>query len=242
MIFKICNSVFPNNVLFFSTPKIIDGGFSTGEYDNFNLAVHTNDNLDNVINNRQLLIDKYNLPNEPKWLNQIHSDNCVIADELETIQDADASITRKDGIVCAVLTADCLPIFATDKIGGIVGVCHAGWQGILNGVIENFIEKMQVQPENILIHFGVAIGQQSLELNEDIYQQFIKKNDNYQVAFMQKNNKYYLDIYQIATLILNSKGVKKISGGGLDTKTGDYFSYRRQGANSGRHAHLIWKI
>lgn len=237
------NFNFPKTVHFLSSPKNIEGGFSEGNYENFNLATYTGDNLEVVKKNRQLLIEKFKLPNEPKYLEQIHSDNCVIADEITGVVQADASITRKKGVVCCVLTADCLPIFACDKQGTIVGVCHAGWQGILNGVIESFIQKMATNPKNILISFGVAIGAKSLELGEEIYQKFINKDENYQNAFSknkQKENKYFLDIYKVATIILKQQKVENISGGEKCSMTGNYFSFRRQGVNSGRHAHLIW--
>jgi YfiH family protein len=238
------NFDFPKNVRFLSTPKVIEGGYSLGQYDNFNLATHTNDDLENVKKNRLLLIERFNLPNPPKYLEQIHSDTCVRVDKLTSIVQADAGITKKKGVVCCVLTADCLPIFACDKQGTIVGVCHAGWQGILNGVIESFIKKMAVNANDILISFGVAIGSESLELGEDVYLQFINKNKSFQNSFQKsekKSNKYYLDIYKVATIILNQQGVKNIKEGGLcSVKNNDYFSYRRQGINSGRHAHLIW--
>jgi YfiH family protein len=241
------NFDFPKKVRFISTPKVIEGGHSLGQYENFNLATHTNDNLENVKKNRLLLIEKFNLPNAPKYLEQIHSDTCVTfdkVDELTNIVQADAAITKKKGVVCCVLTADCLPIFACDKQGTTVGVCHAGWQGILNGVIESFIKKMAINANDTLVSFGVAIGPKSLELGEDVYLQFIKKDKSFQKAFQkskQKLDKYYLDIYKVAMIILNQQGIKNIKEGGLcSVKNKDYFSYRRQGVNSGRHAHLIW--
>ncbi len=233
---------FPKNIKFITTPRFLDKGVSTGNYANFNLATYTGDDLDAVRKNRQLLIKHFDLPSEPKWLKQVHLDTCLIADEINDIVEADASITQTQGIVCAVLTADCLPIFATDIKGGIVGVAHAGWQGILNGVIESFIKKININSDDLLIHLGPAISVKALELGKDVYDNFVLKNKDFSKAFVIKEGKYFLDIYKIARIILTSLAVKNITGGDECTflDKDKYFSFRRQGANSGRMASLIW--
>ena len=104
---------FPSNVKILSTQRYIDGGKSSGNFDNFNLALHVNDRRDNVLENRKILITRYDLPSEPLWINQTHSSTCVDAASIKTIVDADASYSSKPGIVCGIMTADCLPIFVT---------------------------------------------------------------------------------------------------------------------------------
>ena len=229
---------FPNNVRLLSTPRYLQGGASKCSYDNFNLATHTGDNLDAVTHNRELLVTHFDLPSTPKWLNQIHSNICLDAQSNDC--EGDAVITREKGVICAVMTADCLPIFASNQSGTQVGVAHAGWQGILNGVIEAFIA--QFDEGDLLIHFGAAISSKNLEVGKEVFAQFIAKDDKLSAAFVQTGEKYQLDIYQVARLILNNLGVTTISGGDQCTveQEQDYFSYRRDGANSGRMAHLIW--
>ncbi|MDC9714862.1 MAG: peptidoglycan editing factor PgeF [Gammaproteobacteria bacterium] len=229
---------FPNNVGLLSTPRYLAGGASVGNYDNFNLATHTGDNLDAVAHNRELLVTHFELPNMPKWLNQTHSNICLDANSHDC--EGDAVITCEKGVVCAVMTADCLPIFASNQSGTQVGIAHAGWQGILNGVIESFITRFDER--DLLVHFGAAICAKNLEIGEEVFKQFITKDEKLNMAFTQKGGKYHLDIYQAARIILNDLGVKKITGGDQCTveQEQDYFSYRRDGANSGRMAHLIW--
>jgi len=207
-------------------------------YENFNLAAHVGDDIKAVERNRTLLIKQFNLPSEPQYLEQIHSNICLQVPSDVCV--GDAVVTQDKGVVCAVMTADCLPIFASDTLATQVGVAHAGWKGIVNGVIESFIDSFE--SKNLLVHFGPAISPAAFEVGEEVYQQFIDKDIKLAQAFVAKGNKYQLDIYQAARVVLNSLGVKSISGGDECTYTQQdkYFSYRRDGVNSGRMAHLIW--
>jgi hypothetical protein len=230
--------MFPKNVKHISTKRYLKGAISYGKYENFNLADYTYDKVDLVNHNRKLLVRYFNLPSEPKWLKQTHSNICFDVTSNNYI--GDAAFTTDKNVVCAILTADCLPIFACTKKGTKVGVAHAGWQGILAGIIESFISNFDAN--NTLIHFGPAISKNFLELGEDIYSQFIDKNKIFDKAFTKANDKYYLDIFKIARIILNSFGFYLISGGDECTfsQSKDYFSYRRDGDKSGRMAHIIW--
>jgi YfiH family protein len=232
------STIFPANVKLVSTQRYLDSGASVDGYGNFNLATHVGDDLQSVEHNRDLLIQHFNLPAEPKWLEQVHSNICLDASSAEYV--GDASVTREQGVVCAVLTADCLPIFACNQTGTQIGVAHAGWKGIVNGVIESFIK--QFESNESLVHFGPAISQQAFEVGAEVYQQFVDKDPLLSHAFVQKGDKYQLDIYQAAKIILNGLGIESITGGGECTYTQqeDYFSFRRDGKHSGRMAHLIW--
>ena len=191
-----------------------------------------------VAHNRATLIKQFDLPSEPKYLQQIHSNICLQATSIECV--GDAVVTQDKGVVCAVMTADCLPIFACDALGAQVGVAHAGWKGIVNGVIESFVD--QFESSDLLVHFGPAISQAAFEVGKEVYQQFINKDAKLDQAFIAKGKKYQLDIYQAARIVLNGLGVKSISGGDECTYTEQdkYFSYRRDGAKSGRMINLIY--
>jgi len=207
-------------------------------YKNFNLATHVGDEAQAVAHNRILLIKQFNLPSEPQYLEQIHSNICLQVPSDVCI--GDAVVTKDSDTVCAVLTADCLPIFACDASGTQVGVAHAGWKGIVNGIIESFFDSFE--SKNLLVHFGPAISQAAFEVGEEVYQQFIDKDLKLAQAFIAKGGKYQLDIYQAARIVLSGLSVKLISGGDECTyaQKDKYFSYRRDGVNSGRMAHLIW--
>ena len=189
-----------------------------------------------------LLSDCFNLPSNPKWINQTHSSICVNASSIETILEADASFTNVLETICVVLTADCLPVFISKKDGSMVGIAHAGWRGLLSGVIENLIEAFNCEGSNLVVHLGPAISMNYFEVGEEIKDLYLSKNINFLRSFSFRNNKHYLDLYDAARVILEGYKISSISGGNRCTfKEVDYFfSYRRDGVRSGRMAHLIW--
>jgi hypothetical protein len=233
---------FPNNVKLLSTPRFLDGGSSQYNFKNFNLALHVNDKKNDVLANRSLLLSQYSLPSSPKWINQTHSNIAVNADLISSIVNADASYSKKLGTVCGVLTADCLPVFVSNKEGTAVGIAHAGWRGLVGGIIESLIESFDDNSEDLIVHLGPAISQLSFEVGEEVKSQYLSKNKNFESCFTFLNNKYYLDLYASARVVLRGFGISLISGGEKCTynESGQYFSYRRDGDQSGRMAHLIW--
>ena len=235
-------SFFPKNVKFLSTQRFLDGGKSSGNFENFNLALHVNDKQESVIKNRLILQSYYDLPSEPVWINQTHSSICVNASTIKAIVDADASFTCDSGIVCGVLTADCLPVFVSKKDGSMVGVAHAGWRGLIYGVIENLIKSFESDGDDLVVHLGPAISMNSFEVGEEIISQYLSKNDNFERSFSFRDNKHYLDLYDAAKVILEGFKIFSISGGDRCTykEENHFFSYRRDGDDSGRMAHLIW--
>ena len=235
-------SLFPENVNFLSTVRYIKGGRSSGSFVNFNLALHVNDKTDRVLENRSILRDYYELPSEPVWLNQIHSSICVDVSLTEGVIEADASFSLNPGAVCSILTADCLPVFVSKKDGTMVGIAHAGWKGLISGVIENLIEAFECSGEDLVVHLGPAISKNFFEVGLEIKNLYLLKNINFARSFSTYRDKHYLDLYDAAKVILESFNIKFISGGGRCTfkESDEFFSYRRDGINSGRMAHLIW--
>ena len=233
---------FPKNVKFFSTPRNIAGGKSKENFENFNLALHVNDLKTSVLENRKILRRRYDLPSETVWLNQTHSSICVDAGAINEIIEADASFTSRQGVVCGILTADCLPVFVSKIDGSTVGIAHAGWRGLVSGVIENLIKSFESNGEDIVVHLGPAISMNSFEVGKEVKDLYLSKNIKFERSFGFKNNKNYLDLYDAARVILEGLNIKQISGGDRCTFQGssDFFSYRRDGVNSGRMAHLIW--
>ena len=233
---------FPSNVKLLSTQRFIEGGKSTNNFENFNLALHVNDNPDRVLENRKILKKKYDLPSEPQWISQVHSSKCIDAANIDSTIEADASFTSKVGVVCAIMTADCLPVFISNKDGTMVGLAHAGWRGLISGVIENLIKSFNSDGDNLLVHLGPSISNESFEVGEEVRRLYLAENNNFERSFMTKNNKIFLDLYDAARVILDGFQIESISGGDRCTfrESSDFFSYRRDGINSGRMAHLIW--
>ena len=140
------------------------------------------------------------------------------------------------------MTADCLPIFLTRKDGSAVSVVHAGWRGLIAGVIESSVEKIATADQELLAHFGPAISQAAYKVGAEVFEAFVEKNLEFAKAFAPSNNKYRLDLYEAGRIILRACGVSSITGGDQCTylQNEHYYSYRRDGEKSGRMAHLIW--
>ncbi len=230
----------PLNVHAFTTLR--KGGFSTGDYSEFNLADHVGDDRQRVEKNRQKLKHDLQLPAEPVWLEQVHSNRVINAAENTSIQQADASFSRAKGVVCAVLTADCLPVFFCNKAGSEVAVAHAGWRGLHAGIITKTVQSMQSPADDILVSLGPAIGADAFEVGEEVYQAFTDNNNENESAFSATSASHYLcDIYQLARNELQSLGINKMAGGDFCSyhDSERFYSYRRQNT-TGRMASLIW--
>ena len=218
------------------------GGVSIAPYDSFNLADHVGDNPDHVKENRKRLIELARLPAEPVWLQQVHGTRVIDATAYKVGDEADGSFTSKTGVVCAVLTADCLPVFVCDEAGEQVAVLHAGWRGLATGIIEQGIATMHSPVSRLLVWLGPAIGAQVFTVGDEVRQVFIENDKATEVAFRQIGpGKWLADIYQLARLRLQSLGIQAISGGGYCTYTDDdrFYSFRRN-PMCGRMASLIW--
>ena len=217
------------------------GGVSLGAFSCLNSALHVGDDNKQVILNRQIIREMLDLPDEPVWLDQVHSNRAVKALKTTSLQQADASYTDEPGIVCAVMTADCLPLLVCSSDGTQVAAIHAGWRGLLAGVISNTVAAMQKQ--DFLVWLGPAIGPDCFEVGSEVREAFLHKSTEFSPAFKaQSNSKWLADIYQLARVELAAIGITKVYGGTHCTFTEHerFYSYRRD-AQTGRMATLIWR-
>ena len=156
--------------------------------------------------------------------------------------EADAAVTGESGVVLAILTADCLPILFCAGDGSEVAAVHAGWRGLSSGVIEACLRRMRTPPASVLAWLGPAIGPQSYEVGDEVRDAFVRRDYNAAAAFEPTRPQHWrCDLYTLARLRLQAAGVTRVHGGGFDTFTDPrFYSYRRDGARSGRFASLIW--
>jgi len=232
----------PANIKAYTTLR--HGGVSQAPYDTFNLAEHVGDNPQDVQTNRQLLKEMLSLPNEPIWLEQIHSTMVLPAVNDSRGKPADASFTTQSKQVCVVLTADCLPLLLCHRNGTQVAAIHAGWRGLANGIIAKTLDALNLPPEDILAWLGPAIGPKAYELGEEIREIFIKNDAEAEQAFIPSlhSDRWLGDLYSLAKLQLQKRHVSAIYGGKYCTYSDKerFFSYRRDGNKTGRIASLIW--
>jgi YfiH family protein len=217
------------------------GGVSGGAYAGLNPAMHVGDDAELVKQNRQIIKELLALPGDPVWLEQIHSNRAVPAVASEPLQQADASYTAESGVVCAVLTADCLPLLVCSADGSEVAAIHAGWRGLLAGVIGNTVSA--IRNSDLFVWLGPAIGPGCFEVGAELRNAFLEKSAAFMTAFKQQDNgKWLADIYQLARIDLAMLGIDKVYGGGFCTVTEQerFYSYRRD-KQTGRMATLIWR-
>ncbi len=228
----------PPNVHALVTPR--GGGVSVAPYASLNLGGHVGDDPQAVARNRAILRER--LPAEPLWLNQVHAANVADADSAAGVPEADASVARLPGKVCAVLTADCLPLLLCDRQGTVIAAAHAGWRGLAGGVIEATVEAMACDPATLMVWLGPAIGPSAFEVGGEVRDIFLAADHAAADAFAPRSDdKWLADIYRLARLRLARCGVVQISGGDFCTyrESAHFFSYRRDQA-TGRMASLIW--
>lgn len=231
----------PKNICAFTTTRI--GGVSLAPYAHFNLATHVHDNERLVAHNRELLKSSFNLPAEPTWLTQVHGINVVNAQTYATPPQADASYTAAKQQVCAVLTADCLPILICDEAGTQVAAIHAGWRGLVAGIIEKTLQNFSAPAAELLVWLGPAIGPTVFEVGVEVRDKFIAYDPAAAAAFKNSRPGHWLaDLYLLAKQRFAQQGIFAIFGGKHCTysETEYFYSYRRDGDQTGRMASLIW--
>lgn len=228
----------PANVRSLQTTRV--GGVSLAPYGTLNLGSHVGDIPLSVAHNRMLFNPL--LPSEPVWLEQMHGTQVVHAEEAGCHPQADACITQRCSAVCAVMTADCLPVLLCDQRGTVVAAVHAGWKGLLAGVIEATVQKMPVATDELMAWLGPAISQPAFEVGAEVRSAFTALQPHADSAFIAgQNGRWQADLYALARMRLNALGIQQVFGGDCCTfnESGRFFSYRRDGI-TGRMATLIW--
>lgn len=237
----------PNSVRALSTFRL--GGVSGAPYASLNLGSHVGDDASSVAENRRRLKAMAALPAAPKWLAQVHGTNAVDLDAPHPIGDlgersipADACFSRQPGRVCAILTADCLPILLAADAGDLVAAAHAGWRGLAAGVIETLIAALPTPPPALMAWLGPAIGPRHFEVGPEVREALLEHDRGAAAAFTSNaRGRFMADLGTLARRRLAAAGVERIYGGGQCTfADGErYFSHRRDGT-TGRQATLIW--
>jgi YfiH family protein len=233
----------PEHVRVLSTLRA--GGVSEGAYASLNVAAHVGDRADAVAVNRLLLREAARLPDEPLWLEQVHGNGVVRHAGCAGMQPrADAAVSFEPGRVCGVMTADCLPVVLADRAGTRVAVAHAGWRGLLGGVVEATIAALQIAPADLCAWLGPAIGPGAFEVGPEVREAYLAALavPGTDACFVPNERARYLaDLYGLARLVLARAGTGSIHGGGWCTHddAGRFFSFRRDGV-TGRMATLAW--
>lgn len=213
-----------------------------GPFASLNLGDHVGDDPDSVARNRARVLERLGLPAEPLWLSQVHGCEVALAGTAPRGCIADAAVARAPGQVCAVLTADCLPLLLCDRAGLSVAAVHAGWRGLAAGVVEQAVGALGADPGQVLAWLGPAIGPDAFEVGAEVRELFLAADPGAGEAFRPgPGGRWLADLGVLAARRLERIGVRAVFGGGLCTYSDPsrFFSYRRDGV-TGRQASLIW--
>ncbi|WP_461518578.1 peptidoglycan editing factor PgeF [Porticoccus sp.] len=224
------------------------GGVSLDPWRSLNLAYHVGDDPVSVQQNWQLLSALLHFPSPPQLLEQVHGTAVVLARDDGVIRRADGCFSDQPGMVCSIMTADCLPILLCNREGSEVAALHAGWRGLADGIVASGISQFQSPPMQLQAWLGPAIGQDNFEVGEDVYSAFLANApawgsiSDIDHCFIRKQpDRWHADLYALARLALKAQGISRIYGGQFCTyaETDRFYSFRRDG-QTGRMASLIW--
>jgi YfiH family protein len=202
--------------------------------------MHVGDDAATVASNRALL--RTHLPDEPKWLRQVHGIQVAEGATIREDTTADGAFTRRAGEVLVMMTADCLPILICGDDGAVVGIAHAGWRGLAEGVIEATVAAMAGDAKRLIAYLGPGIGARAYEVGHEVRDAFVLRDPGATTAFTPaRAGKFFADLSLLARQRLEKAGIMRVFGGDYCTYTESsrFFSYRRDGA-TGRMASLIW--
>jgi YfiH family protein len=227
---------------FFTTRR---GGVSAAPFAQLNLGTHVGDAASAVRENRLRLRQALGLPQEPRLLRQVHGGGVLDAGDRSASLQCDASVAAATGVVCVVLVADCLPVLLCSRDGANIAAVHAGWRGLLAGILQATVRRLAAPSSEVLAWLGPAIGADAFEVGPEVRRSFVARHPKYASAFRPapKGDRWLADICAIARLALGEVGVTQCFGGEWCTygEPERFFSYRRDRGVTGRMAALIWR-
>jgi YfiH family protein len=217
-------------------------GLSLPPYAGLNLAEHVGDELEPVEQNRSLLQQELQLPSSPLWLQQVHGIKTISSDDWFSNITADACYTGQMNVVCAILTADCLPLFLCNKEGSQVAVVHIGWRGFCANILDEAVASFDVDNSNILAWIGPHIHSENYEVGDEVRKACLEASPGTDHAFTYPHQGLWQA--SLDTLVrhqLIKLGISMVYGCDLCTfeEQTKFFSYRREPI-TGRMASLIW--
>ena len=218
------------------------GGVSHSPFNDLNLAAHVGDHPDSVRENRRRVKKALDLPSEPVWLNQIHGCSIIKGKPVAKPATADGCYTDQTGIVCTVMTADCIPLLLCNRSATEIAAVHVGWRGIGAGIIPAALASFRENAANLLAWIGPHIGSNHYEVGDEVRVACISVDHDTAGGFIRNNaGRWQASLEEIARIVLINNGLTSIYSDGRCTFTEDhyFYSYRRE-KRTGRMASLIW--
>ena len=218
------------------------GGVSRGCWESFNLSTTIGDDKKSVLRNRKLLYQRLSLTRPPLWPTQTHGNHVVAVETMLDGEEADGVVSFTADFVCAILTADCLPVVLCTHNGQCVGVAHVGWKGLASGILEATVNAMR-EKGNIMAWLGACIGPLSYQVGDDVRDSITSMHPFVADCFVpDTNGRWRADLARIARVLLLRLDVFPVTGGWFCTylESLRFFSYRRDQQRTGRMGTLVW--
>ena len=219
------------------------GGVSKAPFDSLNLSLGVGDTPQAVSRNRELLIGALALPSTPRWLRQVHGTRVIDAEGAGHTAQADGCVAITPGLVCVVLSADCIPILLCDVAGERIAAVHAGWRGLAAGVVESAVHALDRPAAELLAWLGPGIGRTAYEVGDEVHRAFLNRDPDDDDAFVPSSSGRWLaNLADLARRRLSRCGVCAVHSASECTYSDPqrFFSHRRDGP-TGRMATLIWR-
>ena len=205
--------------------------------------MHVGDDVASVSENRRIVTEAAHLPGAPRWLNQVHGTRVMNAHEISRseVPNADGSYTDQVDVVCAIMSADCLPIIISDDLGQEIACIHAGWKGLMEGIVPSAIDHFRAPAARLIAWIGPGISIDAYVVDSDFRDRFMSRNEAYGSAFRHTLGTWHADLYSLAQSQLYALGVRNLSRyqGCTYGDRKQFFSYRRDGV-TGRMATFAW--
>lgn len=214
------------------------GGVSRGLYDSLNCGFGSYDLAANVTTNRARAMERIGAQADALVIGyQEHRATVSVVDApwaARRAPAADGLVTKVPGIALGVLTADCAPVLFADPGAGVIGSAHAGWKGVLAGVLEATVEAMEqlgARPASLVSAIGPCIGRASYEVGPEFRCAFLDDDAANQEFFnvVLETERFLFDLSGHVRRRLLRLGLALVSEVEEDTCADEsrFFSHRR---------------
>ena len=215
------------------------GNWSPPPWQGFNLGLNCEDDSTRVLQARDHVSATLGMP--VAWLRQVHGTGQVVAPLAGEPPAADAVLTRQPGVACAVLTADCLPVLMARRDGTAVAAVHAGWRGLLDGILEQSVQALAGPGEALDIWVGPGICQACYQVGAEVREAFVARDAAASACFRADGPGHWrCDLPALAQGRLAQAGQQTQLSGLCTVCDNDRFYSHRHEAQTGRFASLIW--
>lgn len=233
-----------------------NGGVSKSKYFSLNVGYKTSDDRINIHNNISILCKAVGFEiNDLVLSDQVHGDRCRVVSSSDRgkgviresdISGVDALVTNCKDIAICIFTADCVPVYLLDIENNVAALCHAGWRGVINEIVLKTIDVMKVnfksKPGNIIAAIAPSIGPCCFEVGYDVARVFQDYFENTKGIYFEEKGHFRINLWNAVAEQLIRAGINSnVVNSELCTccNSDAFYSYRRDGFNTGRMASIM---